>query len=1210
MNNKNKFVIENGVLVKYLRAGIEEAFLDEPISIEEAFLDEPISIEDDADEITSVIIPEGVTSIGKDTFYGCDSLTSVIIPEGVTCIGKRAFCGCKGLTSIDLPNSLSVISRWAFSGCKGLKSLTIPRGVTEINGEAFRGCSGLTSIEVSDDNKSYYSENNCIIERGSKKLVLGCKNSIIPDDITEIAISAFEGCTELASVVIPDSVTEIGWSAFSDCTGLKSIVIPDSVTDIDSYAFRYCSSLTSIVFGKNVWNISAFHHFYGCSGLTSIEIKDGNEKYYSQNNCVIERATKKLVLGCKNSIIPDDVTAIGEHAFDGCIELKSIVIPESVTKIGEYSFRDCKGLETVVIPKSVTEIGSAPNWCGLGGYVFCDCTGLTSVVISEGVTKIGESTFSGCTGLVSVVIPEGVTEIGDLTFGKCTALKSVALPKSLKKIGSCVFRDSGVETVTYAGARSEFNAIERTEWNRESKIDTVVCLGGEDVEISEHDQWLELITHDDAQELENVPEHILADKDFMIKAVKRNGFALKYASDELKNDAEVVLDAIEGDVDHFAKSLEFASDELKDDKTIVMTAVSRYGEALCFASDRLKRDRDVVMAAVDQSGWALEYASDELRNDEEVVLTAIQGWDGVSCNYSFAIEYASEELKSNKEFMIKAIELTMGEAFAEASDELKNDKEIVLIAVKNCSPTHQCDPTIVLAYASKQMRADKDVVLAAVRQNGWSLNYASEELKADRDVVLVATINNSWSLTYASLALRADKEFMMYVVKAAGADPLKYASAEIRNDPDILKAAERYVPLSEDCGFEYYGINKIIIPSTATDFNRWEYFYHTKGRNDLEGITVEEGNPLYHSAGNCLIETESKTLILGCKNSVIPDDGSVEKISSGAFSYCDGLKSIHIPASVTEISDKFYYNYSSFEFCNNLECVTVSPDNKHIYSINDEILISNSSVAFVSKNVKSFHFTADIDGCIQGAFSACKDLESLTVDPDNPWLYSINNCVIEKEYNKILIGCKNSIIPDDRPINIDSCAFMGVELKNIYLPANVEYVDFEYGDPPFSGCIGIESITVADGNEQYHSINNCLMTGHMLLRGSNNSVIPNDDSVHSFGDRPFADCTGLISITIPSAIDVIDRSTFKNCVSLTTVVLSNEVEMILVGAFENCNKLSRVFYRGTQDERENNLMIEDQNEPIALATWYYYSEEKPEEEGNYWHYVDGEPTVW
>ena len=1189
MSGINDFVIKNGVLEKY--NGSEQI----------------------------VKIPNSVISIGNYAFSGCTVIKSLTIPEGVASIGENAFSGCTGLTSIDLPNSLIAISSWAFSECKGLNSLTIPRGVTEINGEAFYRCSGLTSIKVSDDNKAYYSENNCIIERGSKKLVLGCKNSIIPDDITEIASSAFEGCTELASVVIPDSVTRIGWTAFYGCTGLKSIVIPDSVTDIDSYAFRDCSSLTSIVFGKNVRDISASHHFHGCTGLSSIEIKDGNEKYYSQNNCVIERATKKLVLGCKNSIIPDDVTAIGEDAFDGCIELKSIVIPESVTKIEEYSFRGCEGLETVVIPKSVTEIGS-DMWGGLGGSAFCNCTGLTSVVISEGVTKIGGNTFDGCTGLVSVVIPESVIEIGHGTFGRCTALKSVALPKSLKKIGSYVFYDSGVETVTYAGTRSEFNAIERTEWNRKSKIATVVCLGGEDVEISEHDQWLELITRDNAQELENAPEHILADKDFMIKAVKRNGLTLKYASDELKNDAEVVLAAIEGgDVcGYFAEALEFASDELKDDKSIVMAAVSRRGEALRFASDRLRCDRDVVMAAVDQSGWALEYASDELRNDEEVVLTAIQGGDDTCNGYSFAMEYASEELKSNKEFMIKAIELTEGEAFAKASDTLKNDKEIVLIAVKNCSPPHQCDPTIVLAYASDQMKADKDVVLAAVRRNGWSLNYASEELKADRDVVLVATINNPWSLTYASPTLRADKEFMMYVVKAVGEYPLQYASAEIRNDPDILKAAKRYVPLDKYCGFEFYGINKIIIPATATDFYRWELFNHTTGRNDLEGITVEEGNPLYHSAGNCLIETESKTLILGCKNSIIPDDGSVEKIGRFAFAECNGLKSLHIPASVKEIINGAFGGFEGYGTCYDLECITVSPDNDNFYSINDEVLISkyywdeeHPCIVFVGKNVKSFTWPADVRGYYDGAFSACSGLESLSVDPKNPWLYSVNNCVVDREYSLLLTCCNSSVIPDDGSIEgICSGAFSGVKLKSLHIPSSVGEMSYDNFIAPFTGCLGIENITVSDGNQYYCSINNCLIEkdSKYLVYGGENCIIPDDGSVEYIANEAFFGAE-FTNITIPSLVRVITSLAFGNCSNLTTVVMSNSVTWIEVNAFMGCNRLSRVFYLGTESDREN-IVIEKGDEPINLATWYYYSEEKPDTDGNYWHYVDGEPTIW
>lgn len=135
----------------------------------------------------------------------------------------------------------------------------------------------------------------------------------------------------------------------------------------------------------------------------------------------------------------------------------------------------------------------------------------------------------------------------------------------------------------------------------------------------------------------------------------------------------------------------------------------------------------------------------------------------------------------------------------------------------------------------------------------------------------------------------------------------------------------------------------------------------------------------------------------------------------------------------------------------------------------------------------------------------------------------------------------------------------------------------------------LEGITAEEGHPRYHSAGNCLIEteSKTLILGCKNSVIPDDGSVEKISADAFSYCDGL-----------------------TTVVLSNNVGTISAGAFENCNRLSSVFYLGTQEERKNNLWIENQNEPIALATWYYYSEEKPEEEGNYWHYVDSEPTVW
>lgn len=639
------------------------------------------------------------------------------------------------------------------------------------------------------------------------------------------------------------------------------------------------------------------------------------------------------------------------------------------------------------------------------------------------------------------------------------------------------------------------------------------------------------------------------------------------------------------------------------------------GEILIGAPSELLSDREFMLKAVDECGFALEYASDELKNDEEVVLTAIQGWDGVSVNYSYAIKEASEELRSNKEFMRKAIELTEGEAFCGATDELKNDKEFVLFAVRHGSPPHQCDPDIVLRYASEEMRADKDVVLAAVRKNGWSLYYASEELKADKDVVLVATINNSWSLTYASPTLRENKDFIIELVKRAGDYALHYVDEALQNDADVLEAVKRYIPLDEDCGFEYYGLNKIIIPSTVTHIDIYELSSPKKIKKNIESITVEEGNSLYHSAGNCLIATESKLLILGCKNSVIPDDGSVEVICDGAFADCEGLKSIHIPASIKMFSVAPFGGVEGDCTCSDLERITVSPDNKNYYSINDEVLICKDEqyVLFAGKNIKDFTFPANISWIAPGAFSACRDLESLNVDPENPYLYSINNCVVDRESRRILLGCKNSIIPDDGTIESIVCgAFSGVELKNIYIPSSVIEIEPNRYEYPFDGCIGIESITVSDDNEIYCGINNCLVERDFgsLIRGCKNSLIPNDGSVTQIGDFAFADCTELVSISIPSSVKTICFHAFHNCDNLTTVVLGNGIENLGYKVFNNCDKLSYIFYCGTQSEWEQVFFEYQYNMGNFESKIYYYSEEKPTEDGNYWHYVDGEPTVW
>ena len=414
--------------------------------------------------LTSITIPNSVTSIGSEVFINCVSLTSITIPNSVTIISNHAFerCGltsitipdnvkkigygtfwdCTSLTSITIPNSVTTLADEAFHGCSGLTSVTIPNSVTSIGSSAFRNCSGLTSINVESGNQYYDSRNNCnAIIDSNNQLIVGCKNTIIPNSVTSIGNNAFDGCSGLTSITIPNSVTSIGNAAFYGCSGLTYTIISDGVTSIGSSAFYGCSGLSQINLPNSLRSIGD-HAFANCSlGFVFSEIENPFyidntvfEGIPSYSRLIVPYGTKlpyQAATGWSQFSNVEEVKGDGKVFVFGGIFYK--IINENNVSISyqEKSVFTLRG--DIVIPSQVTYRGKTYNVTDIGYRAFYDFNCLTSVVIPNSITSIGKQAFALCHGLTTVVSEiENPFAVNNDVFGGIPSNAKLIVPKGKK----------------------------------------------------------------------------------------------------------------------------------------------------------------------------------------------------------------------------------------------------------------------------------------------------------------------------------------------------------------------------------------------------------------------------------------------------------------------------------------------------------------------------------------------------------------------------------------------------------------------------------------------------------------------------------------------------------------------------------------------------------------------------------------------------------
>ena len=1037
-------------------------------------------------------VANGVASLGQGSVYMSDPVPMAVPSSTSGAISIPSQLGGYPVTGI---------GNYAFYGCIGITSITIPDSVTSIGNGAFSGCSGLMAINVSASS-GFSSANGLLLSKDGKKLLVGVNgNVIIPNSVTSIGASAFDGFCGLTSVAIPNSVGSIGNSAFSGCNGLASVTIPNSVTNIGSYAFR------------------------NCSGLMSIAVSAGNTCFSSANGLLLSKDGKNLIAGVNgNVVIPDSVTNIGNYAFYGCSGLTSVTIPNGVTRIGMSAFNGCSGLTSTTIPNGITYIDDG---------VFYGCSGLTSVTIPNSVRSIRTAAFGGCSGLTSVTIPGSVESIED-AFVKCTSLTSVVF-------------EEGLDGRTLNLEESFCDCTNLTS--------VVFCKGmiiGE--ELFDGCTKLQSIDIPEVRRIESGAFRGCGVTNITITGV--NCEICHGAFAQCTNLVEVTFGAgIGGIGDVFHIDTPFRRSEIYGAlKRVSIGPDVRYLDYYTFANCTV-----LECISVDPNNeYYKSVEGNLLSKDGEVFFFGVGGNVTIPSSVGQIMEYAffgrdnlitvdiagSEYISNLDRWTVFAFcgNLT---SFSVAAENRYYKSANGMLLTDNWGE----DDWRLIAGVNG------DVVIPDC------ITYIDSYVFCGRSGLTSVTVPNSVTRIDEE-AFVACNGLMSFAVQA---DNSGYSSTNglllSKNGKKLIAGVNGNVVIPDSvksvgrCAFYgHSGLTSVTIPACVTNFGA-EAFYGCSGLTNIvfgAGVTSIDCSMFYDCSGLMSATIpESVTNFLGsytfdnspfynslpdglvvfgkvaykmkgtCPAVVSIPDG-VTSIASSAFSGCSGLTGVTIPNSVTSIGS------SAFHGCSGLTSVTIP---------NSVTSIGSSAFSGCS-GLTSVTIPNSVTSIGGWAFSGCSRLADVTI-PN-----SVTSIV-----NGAFSGCASVTIPDNVTIIGDS-AFYGV--RDITLGSGMtNVVNKAFGSNA--------SFTVDPKNPSYSSKNGMLLDkdGKRLILGvDRDAIVPN--GVETISAGAFSNCRSLTRVTIPNSVTNIGDSAFSGCWSLDNVVIPDGVVSIGCNAFDSCNSLSSV----------------------------------------------------